>query len=174
MPPQALHVMPMLEGIHSLLAAGQAPYAAALAAYPSLPGLLERVQSGGQYLEVSTSFASPNPARYEACAPVAYCPALRGGGDSNSGSGIWADSSLLDASPLKDQYGTDLCAFITKHQGQPAPRGGPLAVSFRIASAALPAGTVAPWVRCSWPCDEDTCERLHQQAQTITSRGMQH
>ena len=159
-----------MDEAHPLLTARQEPYPALAAAHPGLdlPALLGCFQAGYQYLEVSTSFASPNPARYEACAPVAFASEARGGG----GDDLWADCTLRAAAPPAEQaaYSAAVHGFISTHKGQAAPGSGPLQVSFRLGSAALPAGAEAPWVRCSWQCDHAARLRLHKEAASMCAR----
>lgn len=169
-----------MKDVHAPLVAKQGPYAALAAAYPGLkdlPAPLASYQSGKQYLEVSTSFASPDPARYEACAPVAVSAEAVSAEARGSGSAdVWADCTLLDAAPQEEReaYGAALHSFIAAGKGQPAPGSAPLLVSFRLASKALPDGAAAPWVRCSWQpateCDPPARQELHQLAVAVCAR----
>lgn len=154
-----------MDKTHAQLDSKQGPYTSLAAAHPGLdlPALLCRFQCGRQYLEVSASFASPDPARFEACAPVVFSKQARSGG---SDADLWVDSSLLDAAPaeLLDDYYAGVRELIKTGKGQPAPPSGLLHVSFRLGSAALPAGAAAPWVQYAWQCDPAVCELLHNEA----------
>ena len=88
--------------------------------------------------------------------------AQRGGGEE-----LRADSSLLKASQLKEEYCSSLRSFILEHQGRPAPGSDLLAVSFRLRSSVLPEGAAAPWVKYSWQCDGNMREQVYKQAVAI-------
>lgn len=156
----------ILDDAHQLLLQQKGPHAALVMAHALQPCQLDAVvqacSGGWQYLEVSTSFASPDPARYAACAPLVLHAASHGGA---GGLMIQSQGSGGSKGELASQYQSSLASYIQSSKGQPLGPRSSIRVFCRLSARWAP--PPAAWVEQAWEVSAALQETLLARARQV-------